>query len=78
MGKLSSTKSKKNGGVPSRMGYKFHEAIEDIKDKRLKKGMDRGRISTEKVTNLIIKHNSWKGVSDDIIEADEAEVEKYG
>ena len=73
-----SGKSKANGGVPSRMGVRFYKEIELIKDKRLRNGKSKDRISTEKVTNLIVRHTSWPEIAQKIIEADEEEVNEYG
>lgn len=69
---------KSNGGVSSRIGNKFFKAIEDIKDARLRNGKSRDRVSTEKITNLIIRHSHWSRIAKDIIEADQQEVDRYG
>ncbi len=71
-------KIKRNGGVTSRMGARFHKEIELIKDKRLRNGKSRDRVATEKITNLIVRHNSWPDIAKGIIEADEKEVNEYG
>ena len=61
------------------MGIKFHAEIEKIKDQRLKNGRDKERISTERVTNLIVRHKEgWDIIANDIINADEKEVKRYG
>ena len=39
---------------------------------------DEERVSTEKVTNLIVKHRFWEEVEKDIINATQEEVEKHG
>ena len=49
-----------------------------IKDKRLRNGKSKDRVSTEKITNLIVRHSSWEQISNKIIEADEEEVNKFG
>ncbi len=72
------TKYKRNGGVQSRMGERFYKEVERIKDKRLRNGKSKERISTEKITNLIVRHSSWLEIADKIIEADEKEVNEYG
>jgi hypothetical protein len=70
---------KNNGGVPARIGKRFHEEIEKIKDARLKNGKSKERPSTEKITNLIVRHKeSWKYISNDIINAEEEDVNRYG
>ncbi len=71
-------KVKNNGGIPSRMGARFHKEIELIKDKRLRNGKSKDRVSTEKITNLIVRHTSWPKISNEIIEADDEEVNKFG
>lgn len=68
----------KNGRKSSKIGEKFYKAIEEIKDKRLLNGKSKDRISTEKITNLIVRHKYWKELSNDIINIDEEEVERYG
>lgn len=64
--------------IYSRIGKRFHLEIEKIKDKRLRNGNSRDRISTEKVTNLIIRHKSWPEISEEIIKLSEKEVDEYG
>lgn len=56
---------KKN--ITSRIGEKFSEEIEEIKDKRLEEGIDKKRKSTRVLTNLIIKHRDWKKIKQDTI-----------
>ena len=68
----------KKGGVTARIGYKFSDAIEKIKYSRLKNGKSNYRISTEKITNLIVKHNSWKDISNDIVNVKSEEIEEHG
>ena len=71
-------KIKKNGGVMSRIGERFYKEVERIKDERLKNGKSRDRVATEKITNLIVRHKIWGDIANEIIEADEEEVNKYG
>ena len=79
MEKHSSTqKSEKINGKPSRIGIRFHEEIEKIKDARIKNGKSKDRVSIEKITNLITRHKLWKDISKDIIKIQEKEVEQYG
>ena len=65
-------------GKQSRIGQKFYKEIELIKDKRLRNGKDKDRMSTKVITNLIARHNSWSEISKKIVEADEEEVKEYG
>ena len=69
---------KTNGGVTSRMGERFYKEVELIKDKRLRNGKSKERLSTEKITNLIVRHKLWPEIAKEIIEADEEEVKRYG
>ena len=69
---------KKNGYLHARIGRKFSDKIELIKDARLRKGSDHDRLSTEKISNLIVKHKSWAVISEDIINATKEEIEKHG
>lgn len=73
-------KIKKNGGRMSRIGEKFHKAIEEIRDEKIKNktSKSRDRVSTEKITNLIIRHKHWLDISKDIVDAPEEEVQRYG
>ena len=71
-------KIKKNGGMPSRIGERFYKEIELIKDKRLRSGKSKERVSTEKITNCIIRHSSWPDTVKKIVESDEGEIEEYG
>lgn len=68
-----------NGAIQSRLGRKFHEEIEKIKDARLRSGKSKDRPSTEKITNMVVRHkDSWGDIAKDIIEASEEELNKYG
>lgn len=71
---------KKNGGKASRIGEKFHKAIEKIKDMKIenKTSKSRDRVSTEKITNLIIRHKYWPEILKNIVDAPEEEVQRYG
>lgn len=70
--------SKKNGGRSSRMGLRFHKEIEKIKDSRLRNGNSKERVSTEKLTNLIVRHVHWAEIRQHITEISEEEVDNYG
>ena len=75
---MAKIKSRKNGGVQSRMGVKFYKEIEQIKDKRLRNGKSKDRVATEKITNCIIRHSSWPDIAKKIINSSEEEVNEYG
>lgn len=68
----------KNGGISSRMGENFYEQIEKIKDGRLKNGKSKDRISTVRITNMIIRHKLWANISGDIVNADQKEIDQFG
>lgn len=72
------SKIKKASPVQSRIGGKFRRKIEEIKDARLINGKSKDRISTEKITNMIVRHNDWSKISKHIIEAKEEEINTYG
>ena len=69
---------KNDKGRQSRIGEKFYKEVEIIKDKRLRNGKDKDRMSTKIITNLIVRHDLWLDISKKIIEADEEEVKEYG
>ena len=71
-------KAKTNGGIASRMGEKFHKEIERIKDQRLRNGNSKDRVSTEKITNCIVRYDYWKHIANKIIEFEEEELNEYG
>lgn len=61
---------KNNNSHTARMGDEFSKEIEEIKDVRLKKGIDKKRKSTRKLTNLIPKHKHWPKIKADMQEVD--------
>jgi len=67
-----------NGGIPARIGRKFSEELEKIKDARLRNGKSKERVSTEKISNLIVRHNYWNEISKDVILANNEEIEEHG
>ncbi len=69
---------KKTQSHAARLGTNFFNKVEKIKDARLRNGKSKERVSTEKVTNLIVKHRFWEEVEKDIINATQEEVEKHG
>ncbi len=60
--------SKKN--ITARMGEDFSKELEEIKDERLNRKIDKKRKSTRRLTNLIVKHRDWKKIKEDTIEVD--------
>jgi len=75
---MITTKNKKYGGIPSRIGEKFYKATERIIDKKLLNGTAKERVSKEKITNLIVRCDIWPEIEKKIKEAREEEVKKYG
>lgn len=71
-------KNGKAGGVQSRMGAQFYSEVEKIKDAKLRNGSARVRVSTEKITNLIIRHKNWAEIFRHVIDSSEEEVDHYG
>ncbi len=51
----------------SRVGTEFVEQVNSIIKARLDNGNDKKRISSKVVTNLIIKHNRWLEMKENII-----------
>ena len=74
----SNKKSGTNGGVMTRVGKKFHIEIESMKILRIKKDKSKSFLSTEKITNLIIRHKLWAQIKEDVANLNKDEVEQYG
>ncbi len=68
-------KEKDNKNVTSRIGEKFSKEIEEIKEARLKSGIDKKKKSTRKITNVIIKHEDWEKIKKDTIELNKEDFE---
>lgn len=62
MAKLNNSKNRLQ-----RIGEDFNNEIEEIKNIRLERGMDKKKKSTRRLTNLIIKHRGWKKIREDTI-----------
>lgn len=56
-----------NGRTTQRIGENFNQQIEHIKEQRLKLGNDEKKSSTRKLTDLLIKHDSWEIIKEDMI-----------
>lgn len=62
----------KNGTANCRIGRNFHNEITQIQKEMYK---IKGFISSEKITNLIIKHNKyWSIIKQDIVNASDEEI----
>lgn len=64
----------------ARVGRKFYNQIEKINARRVidDKPGRRNRISTSKITNLIVNHDLWPKIFDTIVDTNEEEIKKYG
>ncbi len=56
-----------NKNITARIGEDFSEELEEIKDMRLEKGIDKKRKSTRRLTNQIVKHSDWETIKQDTI-----------
>ncbi len=54
--------------ITVRIDPRFNSELEDIKDKRLKRKIDKKRISSRKLTSLIPRHKRWEKIKEEIIE----------
>lgn len=59
-----------NGRTTQRIGENFNQQIEEIKQIRLNLGKDKKKSSTRKLTDQIIKHNSWEIIKEELIQFD--------
>ena len=50
-----------------RVGEEFNKEIEFIKNKRLELGIDKVKKSTKILTNILIEHDIWNRMKEDII-----------
>lgn len=57
----------KQNNKTARIGEDFSNELEEVKEKRLEKKIDKKRKSTKKLTNLIIKHKYWSKIKEDLI-----------
>ena len=64
------TKNKEPQTVTARIGLVFADEMEAIKQERIKRGIDKKKKSTKRLTNLLTKHKSWKKIKEDTIEVD--------
>lgn len=73
---MKSTNGNTKGGLPARIGIKFHSEMERIRRAKKDNGTSRNEISTEKVSNIIIRHKAWPEIVEDIIETDESKLKE--
>lgn len=58
----------KGKNVTARIGDEFEKELEEIKKERLKRGVDKKKKSTRRLTNLLVKHRDWPTIKEDTIE----------
>lgn len=58
---------KNNGNHTSRIGKEFNKQLDEIKMGRIYNKLDKTQKSTRVLTDLIVKHNSWGKIKDEII-----------
>ena len=64
------------GGLPARIGVKFHSEMERIKRERIKSEKSEEKISTEKISNIIIRHKLWPQIAKDLINEEEEKLKE--
>lgn len=60
-------KEENNNNHIQRIGEKFNLELENIKQERINLGIDKTKTSTRVLTNLLIKHSSWRLIKNDMI-----------
>jgi len=68
-------KKEKKYGKMARVGELFQKEIKDINKKRIEKGKSEDKVSTEKISNLIVKHYEFKKIKKEIINLEEEVLE---
>lgn len=58
---------KNNENVITRIGEEFSKELEEIKKIRIEEGIDKKKKSLRALTNLIITHEGWAKIKEDII-----------
>lgn len=59
--------ARKSKSVMIRIGTNFNNEIECIKKARLNRGLDIKKSSTRLLTELLIKHNFWSQIKNELI-----------
>lgn len=57
--------------INSRVGLRFNDEVEDIKNKRILSNLDTKPLTTRTITNLIVRHKNWNKIKEDIVILDE-------
>lgn len=58
-------------GVQQRVGHRFDKELEEIKVARIKNKKSKEKVSTAKISNLIVRHKNFQKIKEDIIELEE-------
>ena len=58
----------KEKNITARIGEDFSREIEDIKEARLDRGIDKKKKSTRRLTNLMVRHKDFQKIKEDTIE----------
>lgn len=53
-----------------RVGDNFHNEMEEIKESRIEKGIDKKKKSTRVLSNLLVRHKLWNKIKEEMIEVD--------
>lgn len=64
-------KEKNKYGVQQRVGHRFDKEIEEIRIARIDNKKSKEKISMAKISNLIVRHNKFKEIKEDIIKLEE-------
>ncbi len=67
---------KEKGGKMARIGKLFHLEVKSINRKRIELRKSEEKISTEKISNLIAYHKSFKQIKKEIINLEEEVLEQ--
>lgn len=67
---MEATKEQLKKTELQRIGKNFAEELREIQDRRLESGVDKTRTSIKKLTNLLVLHNTWKLIKNEMITFD--------
>lgn len=62
------TRDENKADITIRVGTTFREELEEIKRRRIESGIDKCKKSDRILTSLIVKHNLWKEIKEEMIE----------
>ncbi len=67
----------REGYVTAKVGERFSRELNEIKVKRMERDKSSRPISTAKITNMLTRHGAWEKIKEDLIKAEEQEIEKF-